>query len=106
VSGTGTWALAVVGLGALALLWRLHRRPAGARVPRLRLVVLVKNREAVIEGFVRELFRILGSVKNVELAVVDHPLILERLGRLSPSRCGGRAPRRRRATPPATCSGC
>ncbi len=92
MTGAGTWLLAaLVGLGALVLLrWVRRHRPAGARESGLRLVVLVKNREAIIEGFIRELFRILGSVKNVELAVVDQgstdatPFILERLGRLFP----------------------
>lgn len=91
MSGTGVWLIPLVlGLGAAAALWLVRLRRQGRNGARLRFLVLVKDREAVVEGFIRELFRLLATNPRVEVAVVDRgssdatPAILERLARVLP----------------------
>lgn len=87
--------LVVTGLIS-ALILLVARGPRGLfrPWPAISLIVLVRNQEAVVEGFVRELLRLAAASRclTFDVTVVDSgssdatPQILERLGRRLPIR--------------------
>lgn len=95
--GWVVWALALLGLAFLAVgLWEhtAELLGGGRRVPLVSLLMVVKNRERIIEGALRRLIARFGSAgpggPRYEIVVVDDasdddtPRILERLARLYP----------------------
>lgn len=86
-------ALLVI-VGIVLVFYLAARRPRGMfrPWPAISLLVLVRNQETVIEGFIRELLRLVASSRclAVDVTVVDSgssdatPQILERMGRRLP----------------------
>lgn len=88
----GAAVLAVIGFTALCILAVRGSRGWFRPWPAISILVLAKNQEAVIEGFVRELLRLTSASRclTFDVIIVDYgssdatPQILERLGRRLP----------------------